>query len=591
MIGKRKVQRDLFDVGNVFALDLDPNSFHGQLAAASGRLFSDADFAAFYSDRTGRPSVPPSQLALLTLLQHEAGCSDQEAVDRSAYDLRWAAVLGQPAGSPLCAKSTFQLFRAHLILHDAVLTIFQKSIQEARRAGLLGKGPLKIALDTKPILGRGAVLDTYNLLAQAIQRLIRALAKPKNQTPEAWAAAHDFSRYFGPSLKGSADLDWSDNAAKQQFVASIVADARRLLRLAGVAVDPKSQAPIRESAHLLEQLLLQDVVETDGEDGEKQPSLRQGTAKGRIPSVTDPEQRHGRKSSAKRFNGHKGAIATDRESQIILDAIVLPGSAPDAEGALEQVERVEANTGQSVAESQGDCAYGGAATRQAFAAAGRELVAKVPQEGGNGGRFPKSAFVLDVVGGAVRCPAGHTTREFTPEGDGGKVYRFGAVCGGCPLREQCTEAKEGRTVRMHPLEAELQAARAYQKSEEGRRHLRERVAVEHRLARLGQLGMGQARYVGRAKTRCQLLLLSTIANLRRTWNWKAGEADARRGAEGVESAGVCRRGGNERTVTRSEPRFPRGWNGRALWRSLHLLHRSLLTRAIGHAAAGFRPHF
>ena len=159
MIGKRKTQRDLFDVGNVFALELDPKSFHGQLAAAAGRLFSDADFAAFYSDRTGRPSVPPSQLALLTLLQHEAGCSDQEAVDRSAFDLRWAAVLGKAAGPPLCAKSTLQLFRAHLVLHDAVLTIFQNSIAQAQAAGLLGRGPLKIALDTKPILGRGAVLD------------------------------------------------------------------------------------------------------------------------------------------------------------------------------------------------------------------------------------------------------------------------------------------------------------------------------------------------------------------------------------------------------------------------------------------------
>jgi hypothetical protein len=256
---------------------------------------------------------------------------------------------------------------------------------------LLGRGPLKIALDTKPILGRGAVLDTYNLLAQAIQTLIRALAQHQHQPSDAWAAAHDFSRYLGNSLKGSADLDWSDKETREQFFAEIVTDARRLLRRAGEALGSAGEDAIRESAHLLEQLLLQDVVETKGEDGQTRPSLRQGTAPGRIPSVSDPEQRHGRKSSSKRFNGHKGAIAVDRDSQIILEATVLPGSAPDALGALEQVERVEANTGQPVAESQGDCAYGGAATRQAFAAAGRDLVAKVPQEAANGGRFPKSS--------------------------------------------------------------------------------------------------------------------------------------------------------------------------------------------------------
>ena len=83
MLGKREPQRELFDVGNVFALALDPHTFHGQLAAVAPRLFHDADFAAFYDARQGRPSVPPSQLALLTLLHHEAGCSDQEAVARS----------------------------------------------------------------------------------------------------------------------------------------------------------------------------------------------------------------------------------------------------------------------------------------------------------------------------------------------------------------------------------------------------------------------------------------------------------------------------------------------------------------------------
>src|SRR5436309_8486641 len=104
MLGKRGLQRELFDVGNVYDLALARGSFHAQLALAAPRLFSDAEFAVFYSDRTGRPSVPPSQLALTTLLQHEAGCSDAEAVARTAYDLRWAAVLRRGAGEPLCAK-------------------------------------------------------------------------------------------------------------------------------------------------------------------------------------------------------------------------------------------------------------------------------------------------------------------------------------------------------------------------------------------------------------------------------------------------------------------------------------------------------
>jgi hypothetical protein len=521
MLGKRKAQRALFDVGNVFALELEPHSFHGQLAAVAERLFPDDDFAAFYDTRQGRPCVPPSQLALLTLLQHEAGCSDQEAVARSAFDLRWAAVLGRTAGTPLCAKSTFQLFRAHLVLHDGVRTIFEQSLQQARAAGLLARGPLKIAVDTKPILGRGAVEDTYNLLGSGIQQLIRALAKTQGLEPQAWAEAHSLSGYFASSLKGSADLDWSDATARNLFLTQIVEDARRLLSLSGVALDGEDASHIREAAQLLRHLLLQDVVEAPPAEGggPGQAVLRQGTVEGRIPSATDPEQRHGRKSESHRFTGYKGAIATDRDSQIILEAAVLEGSAADASGLLEQVERIERTTGERVAEVLGDCAYGSGETRQAFADAGRELVAKVPQERRNGGLYPKSAFVLDLVNDTVTCPAGHRLDKFTREPDGGKLFQFGVRCRECPLRSQCTTAARGRSVSVHPQEGMLQKARAYQESGQGRAHLRERVVVEHRLARLGQLGMGQARYRGRAKTQCQLLLLATIANLRRVWNW------------------------------------------------------------------------
>jgi hypothetical protein len=530
MIGKRKQQHDLFDVGYVWDISLDLKSFHGQLARAAPRLFRDEDFAVFYHDRLGRPSVPPSQLALLTILQHHAGVSDEEAIERTCWDARWAAVLGKQIGEPLCAKSTLQLFRSHLILHDEVLTIFRRSLQEAKEAGLLKGTPLRIALDTKPILGRGAVEDTYNLLATGIRQLCKALAKaqgPAGQKPEDWAAKHDLRRYFDGSLKGGVDLDWSDLAAKTQFLTEIVTDARRLLRLTSAWLPHLPQAarePVREAAQLLEQLLLQDVVETRGPGGETTAAIKEGTAPGRRPSATDPEQRHGRKSKSKRFTGHKATVAVDEESQLIVGADVLAGDAPDATEVLEQVERVEANTGEAVAATVGDCAYGSGETRQEFAEAGRVLHAKVPQESCNGECFPKSRFVIDLEKKTVTCPNGVTSGKYTQDKEGGMLFHFGAACAACPLRAQCTRARDGRQVRVHPQEALLREARTFQGTVAGREQLRKRVVVEHGLARLGHLGIGQARYVGRQKTRFQLLLAATVANLRRTWNWAAAQA-------------------------------------------------------------------
>ena len=59
---------------------------------------------------------------------------------------------------------------------------------------------------------------------------------------------------------------------------------------------------------------------------------------------------------------------------------------------------------------------------------------------------------------------------------------------------------------LHPQEALLQQARELQRSEGFTKYSRRRVVVEHRLARLVQLGMRQARYFGQARTLFQLLI-------------------------------------------------------------------------------------
>ena len=68
-------------------------------------------------------------------------------------------------------------------------------------------------------------------------------------------------------------------------------------------------------------------------------------------------------------------------------------------------------------------------------------------------------------------------------------------------------------MQLHPQEALLQQARALQQSEAFGEYRQRRVVVEHRLARLVQLGIRQSRYFGRVKTKFQLYLAATVANL------------------------------------------------------------------------------
>ena len=524
MLGERSDQRGLWEADRLYLDHVGRDTFYGLLASLRGRLFRDADFAEFYCPDNGRDSVPPSLLATALLLQTHDKVSDAEAKARADFDLRWKVALGIEVEDRPFAKSTLQVFRAQLILHDKVREVFESSLRLARESGYLKKRSMKVALDTTNILGRGAVKDTCNLLADGVVKLMRALAAVEKITVKEWAKGQGYEGYLGSSVKGEAAIDWSDRKARQTLLAGIVRDADRLLELSRQAQGELSEngeerQRIVDAAELLGQLLLQDVERVEGG-----VSLKDGVSRDRMMSVHDPEMRHGHKSSSRRFDGHKAAIVVDTDSQLITAVAVLPGNAPDNLGALELVEQSEANTGVPVQEAMGDAAYGDGATRQTFADVGRKLVARVP---GRPDRkhFPKDDFVIDLAAGSCTCPAGQVTHTIVPAGKrtdaAGRVYRWqafqfdGAECRTCPLRSQCIAAKgrKGRRVLIHPQEGLLQEARALQQSAAYDEYRARRVAVEHRLARLVQLGIRQSRYFGRVKTRFQLYLAATVANL------------------------------------------------------------------------------
>lgn len=524
MLGVRSAQRGFFEADHLYLDHVGCGSFYGFLASLRGQLFQDQEFRDLYCAHNGRNSVPPSLLATALLLQAHDRVSDEEAKLRADFDIRWKVALGIAVEDRPFAKSTLQLFRAQLILHDQVRAVFQRSLKFAKETGYLKGRKMKAALDTTYILGRGAVKDTYNLLSDGIVQLVRAVAQLEGVGPEEWAQGRGFDLYFGSSVKGGAAIDWDDEQQRRDLLARMVADADRLLELARQTQGQFPQESLQrkrivEVAQLLGQLLLQDVERQD-----EGPALKKGVSKDRIPSVHDPEMRHGHKSSSNRFDGHKAAVAVDTDSQLITAVDILPGNASDNTGALELIEQSEANTDVEVEETIGDAAYGDGVTRQDFADAGRTLIAKVP------GRpqkalFPKEDFHIDLAAGTCTCPAGQVTQRLhtatTRTDRAGRAYRVqgfyfhGGICRSCPLQPQCVGASHGRgrTVTLHPQEALLQQARAFQQSEGFAEYRQRRQVVEHRLSRLVQLGIRQARYFGRTKTVFQLLMAATVANL------------------------------------------------------------------------------
>ena len=164
--------------------------------------------------------------------------------------------------------------------------------------------------------------DTCNLLSDGIVKLLRALAAVEQTGVREWAEARGYERHLGSSIKGESAIDWSDQRARAELLAAIVADADRLLELSRQAQGelPEDGAERRSivAAELLGQLLLQSLPPARSGDVERTGDgigLKDGVSKDRMVSVHDPQMRHGNKSSSKRFDGHKAAIVVDTDSQ------------------------------------------------------------------------------------------------------------------------------------------------------------------------------------------------------------------------------------------------------------------------------------
>lgn len=151
-----------------------------------------------------------------------------------------------------------------------------------------------------------------------------------------------------------------------------------------------------------------------------------------------------------------------------------------------------------------------------------EVVAKLPTATGESGEhFDKTDFEINLEEGRVTCPAGQTTERFHQARDheDRPVKRFqfdGGVCAECPLRPDCTTAKNGRTITLHYREEKVQEVRACNETEEFEDRYWQRSKVEWKLSELLQLcGLRGGRYFGQKTTELQALLAAAVANLKR----------------------------------------------------------------------------
>jgi Transposase DDE domain/Transposase domain (DUF772) len=488
-----------------------PESIYGILHRECFTLFPDEMFADLFDD-VGRRSVPPMIVAVVMVLQRIEGCSDREAVDRFAFDARWKyAAGGLDFDYPGFVHTVLVDMRARLARSENPDRIFEATVEAARQAGLTGR---RRVLDSTPLYDAVATMDTVTLVRSAIRGLLRACDGELGARLRSLLARDDDYVTAGKPV-----CDYDDPAAREQLVDALARDARALLG----ALDGRELGPVlAQAAALLATVAGQDLEEDAG--GVFRIARR--VAADRVISTVDPQARHGRKTAARGFDGYKGHIAADPDTEIITATAVTPGNSGDAEVAgvlladLLSGEPAGAATaaGGDRRAVYGDAAYGAGELLARLENAGIHAGIKVQPPPAPKGHFPKDRFTIDLRAGTVTCPAGITAPIQACNGRHAGTARFGAACRTCPLAAQCTTAPYGRTITIGPHETQLAAARIRQASPAWRADYRAtRPKVERKIGHLMRRRHGgrRARVRGQLKVAAGFSLLAAAVNLAR----------------------------------------------------------------------------
>lgn len=506
-MGRSEAHDDLFrSVREVCEAGVGERSVFRLLADQGHLLFPDEMFADLYSSR-GRRSIGPRVMATVMVLQRFEGLSDIDAVDRLRFDLRYKWACGLPYDAPSFDSTLLVDMRARLRNSAAPDRIFEAVLDVAKKANLVGK---KRIVDSTALYDAVATQDTVTLVRCAIVGVLRVVDEATAQELRGVLKRDD-----AYDKTGKPACAWDDKKAREELVDALTRDANAIL----LALDGRALGPeVTKAMTLLATVVGQDIEE--GPDGIFR--ILRGVAPDRVISTVDPEARHGHKTAARSFDGYKGHIAVDAESEIITATEVTAGNVGDASVAEALLADVlapgpAAPPGEDKSEVFGDASYGTADLVEKLESAGVEPTVKVQPPTARAGLFSQDEFEIDTKAAEVRCPAGVRVSLHVLK-DGSSSANFGESCAECPLRAQCTESKSGRTIKVHPKHDTLDRHRKRQRDDSWRKRYRKvRPRVERKIAHLMRHRHGgrRARMRGCQRVKEDFKLLGASINLAR----------------------------------------------------------------------------
>ncbi len=478
--------------------------------------------AIFRPSGRGPEPVTPERLALAMLLQVAFGVADHEVPTLTVVDRRWQMVLDcLGTAEPSFSQGTVFNFRERIQRHGVMRRLLDRTIELARETKGLDHKRIRALIDSSPLLGIGRVEDTFNLLGRAIAQLVEVAAQQGNHDIEAVINELDLSIMTSSSVKAALDVDWRQPQARSTALMELLAQFERVQQWLRRQFDEAdlSTPPLSEHIETVTRIIEQDTEpdsdcpsglpeDTGQECGPQARRIRQGAKPGRIISLSDQDMRHGRKSQSKGLAGYKRHVVTDADVQgLICDVELTPANQTEHEAAAPLLERLE-ERGFEVSELHIDRGYLPSKAVLERQSSGMKVISKPPSPR-SCERFNKHDFDVDFESQTVTCPAG----KQAPLRNSKTVSFSQSDCRCCELQCDCLSSKaKRRQIVLHSQERWYRQMAQELSTADGRAKRRERIPVEHTLARVGQIQGRKARFRGREKNQFDLERIAVVNN-------------------------------------------------------------------------------
>lgn len=248
---------------------------------------------------------------------------------------------------------------------------------------------------------------------------------------------------------------------------------------------------------------------------------RAPVAKPERACTTDPDATLARKSDKEKYEPcYKAHIAVDDKCGVIVDVKVTTGKASEQKEIVEQVKRVEENTGTRPERVTADAGYATSENYRRLEEMGVEPFIVPQSERVQGKSIPIRRFKYDGLNKVVKCPGkkklyrSHRNRQ-------GWLYKSQASdCRKCRLKEKClAKGRRARQVLIVFGYEELLRARrrnVRRDQEYAEEMIRHKWIVEGRHAEAKNIhGLARAVRRGLEQVSIQVLLTATVMNLKR----------------------------------------------------------------------------